>query len=340
MPVADRHELVRPIRSRSRYRVPDAWRRVRWPCRCRCSQASGKRAPGALSRATLRRCMAAFVCRRGRRGAARDGGPALAPRRIVLCRSLAAGALLGATGVLWRARSPRRLRSSPTGSTQALAFVTSGTTVLGVWTISILGDGYGELRRHVHLADLAALWSWGVLLLAILGARDWAARAAWLAIPAFGALVGIAAAHAMPLALGYVERYDGSTAKGWVIASLPMRQVRLLRPGAASPVVLDDTDASADLARHFAIPELAQARRWHAEIDANGRCIPLTLRVDLDAVAVGELDALAFALGPGDAMVPVRREPRCMLSRSVRAPPRKAALAKAGSHPGSAEDAR
>jgi len=131
----------------------------------------------------------------------------------------------------------------------ALAFdallAACGAIVALGWASSVLGDGYSELARHLHLAANAALAAWLLALARLFADR----RALPLRALGLAAALGIAfglghAALRLPLAVGVLnqpvdERVEGDllAIEGWVLSPVPL--VRLeLRFGDSEPIAL------------------------------------------------------------------------------------------------------
>ena len=131
----------------------------------------------------------------------------LLPRRRPLETALAGDALLAATG----------------------AFVALG------WASSVLGDGYSELARHLHLAVNAALASWLLALARLSSERRALPRRALGLLGACGlALVLAQLALRLPLAYGVVNlpadeqvHEDLLALEGWVLSPVPLARVEL-----------------------------------------------------------------------------------------------------------------
>lgn len=145
------------------------------------------------------------------------GARLLLPPRRPLETALAADALLAASG----------------------AFVALG------WASSVLGDGYSELARHLHLAVNAALASWLLALARLLCERRALPWRALGLLGACGLALGLAQlALRLPLAYGVVNlpadeqvRDDLLALEGWVLSPVPLARVEL-RFGDAAPIEL------------------------------------------------------------------------------------------------------
>jgi hypothetical protein len=123
------------------------------------------------------------------------------------------------------------------------------TIVLG-WFISLAGDGYSELARHLHLAANAACASWLLLLAKLAGALRAGAppagiRQRWVIAASAGALLALVAlSYRQALAYGVLdvpadERWQGQTIEisGWALDPRGISRVELRAPGRA-PVPL------------------------------------------------------------------------------------------------------
>ena len=121
-----------------------------------------------------------------------------------------------------------------------------------VWVSALLGDGYSELARHVHLGVLAALASWTMLVLRTVR------RAALLptTITALIVTVAIVALRLLPLAVGALaEPHDdralvsADAFTGWVIA--PHRIVAVDIEQQGRRLHRAQVEPSASLARYY-----------------------------------------------------------------------------------------
>lgn len=130
-----------------------------------------------------------------------------------------------------------------------------------VWVSALLGDGFSELARHVHLGVLAALASWTILLLLLLAA--WRRSVLTTAITASLVTVSIMALGTLPLAVGalaepHEDRALASAAAfaGWIIAPYSIVAVELEQQGRRlhrAPV-----EPSASLARYYPMDDGAR----------------------------------------------------------------------------------
>ena len=124
-----------------------------------------------------------------------------------------------------------------------LASTLAGWIVL-VWVASLLGDGYSELTRHLHLAQnaLLAMWLWllGSSLRELVALTTNASRRRMpalippVAVLAVAALLSLAWS-ALPMASGQIRTPGGNNpvrerfaVEGWVLAAKPVTQARAL----------------------------------------------------------------------------------------------------------------
>ena len=149
-----------------------------------------------------------------------------------------------------------------------------------VWAISVLGDGYSELTRHLHLAQNAILTLWLFALIraiAWLIARRHETRRMTLGIgaTAMAAVITFALAAAwarLPMAMGVFDVPDGAAAlehrfeaSGWLLSTRGVDAARVrLGDGMTQDITLE-TDSA--LARFFAFGHGRTARRFHAVLD-------------------------------------------------------------------------
>ncbi|HET7844443.1 MAG TPA: hypothetical protein VFL14_09850 [Xanthomonadales bacterium] len=180
-------------------------------------------------------------------------------------------AALVALVVLWR----RRRDVAPP---LAVLLFALGAVVDLTWASSLLGDGYSELARHLHLAANAALAAWLLLLGGILAAiarRDPKLIAARAGVLAAGLLVAVALqswARTQPLAFGALRSPSDADVAGAVVAldggvldaSPVLRVDAVLDDGRRLPMALAPDDA---LVAMFPPADPAQARRFTGTLD-------------------------------------------------------------------------
>jgi hypothetical protein len=208
--------------------------------------------------------------------------------------------LLAAFGSSWRL-----LRAPPRPAMQIAldaGLAACAGIVATVWATSILGDGYSELARHLHLAVSAVCAGWLLLGIALWHARPRAAleSVATLAI----ALAIIAAGARAPLAVGRLEppATDAILAgqvplSGWLLAPRGATAVELREAGTV--VARFDIQPSPQLAALFPIADGATARRFEGTLDA-GAPRPRTLELFVIAPdgSVQRIDRRRFDLAP------------------------------------------
>jgi hypothetical protein len=96
------------------------------------------------------------------------------------------------------------------------------------WFIALVGDGFSELSRHLHLAVLSACVTWGALLVAIFSLH----RKNYL-IPlmiVLGAMIGcVAFATYVPISTSVVDRVESvdgrTTIAGWTLSTHEVRGI-------------------------------------------------------------------------------------------------------------------
>lgn len=153
--------------------------------------------------------------------------------------------LLAGFGAAWRLLRARTRSATQVALDAGLAACTG--VIATVWATSILGDGYSELARHLHLAVSAACAGWLLLVLALWQARP---RAALESVATLAIALAICAAGARaPLAVGRLEPPATDTilagtvpVSGWVLA-----------PSGATALELRESDAA--VGRFEAIPD-------------------------------------------------------------------------------------
>lgn len=185
--------------------------------------------------------------------------------------------------VLWR----RRRDVAPP---LAVLHVALAAIVKLTWISSVLGDGYSELARHLHLAANAALASWLLLLASLLVAiagrnpRLVAARAGVLALGLFAALAVLGWARTQPLAFGALRTpADGRgdtpvlAVAGGVLDTSPVVRVEaVLDDGRRLPLALAPDDA---LVSMFPVADAGQARAFSGTIDLSATAPGTPVRV-------------------------------------------------------------
>lgn len=151
-------------------------------------------------------------------------------------------------GVLWLAPALLLLlRLGPLWRREDLprdALLLAAVAVAGAgWSSALLGDGYSELTRHLHLAQNAALLGWALLLAWLLDVRHRPSRAPLRALAAVLLALPLASGLLrLPLAEGIVELArlpDGRVeASGWALDPSGIRSLRLRVDGTALPLPL------------------------------------------------------------------------------------------------------
>lgn len=153
--------------------------------------------------------------------------------------------------------------------------------VATVWATSILGDGYSELARHLHLGVSAVCGGWLLLGIALWRARPRAAleSAATLAI----ALTICAAGARAPLAVGRLEPPTADIVlagnvplAGWVLAPRGAVAVELRESGAV--LARFDVVASPEVSRLFPLADGQRGWRFEGALDV-GAPRPRTLEL-------------------------------------------------------------
>lgn len=119
----------------------------------------------------------------------------------------------------------------------AITLFALAVAIASVWGSTVLGDGYSELARHLHLGILAALASWVVLLMGMFRLRR---RRPLALLAVSGILVGllISLLFALPLSVGALaEPHDdraltrAAVLSGWAIAPKPVVAVEIEQGG-------------------------------------------------------------------------------------------------------------
>ncbi len=208
--------------------------------------------------------------------------------------------LLAAFGATWR-----MLRARPRPAMQIVldaGIAACAGIVTTVWATSILGDGYSELARHLHLAVSAVCAGWLLLVLALWHARPRAAleSVATLAI----ALAIIAAGARAPLAVGRLDPPDTDVLlagtvplSGWLLAPRGTASLELRESG----TVLARFDPRPDprIATLFPIADRTAALRFESSADF-GEARPRTVELVVIAPDGSEqrIDRRRFDLAP------------------------------------------
>jgi hypothetical protein len=208
--------------------------------------------------------------------------------------------LLAAFGATWRL-----LRAQPRPAKQIAldaGLAACAGVIATVWATSILGDGYSELARHLHLAVSAVCAGWLLLVLALWHARPRAAleSAATLAI----ALAICAAGARAPLAVGRLDPPDTDTLlagtvplSGWLLAPRGAASLELRESG----TVLARFDPRPDprIATLFPIADRTVALHFESSVDF-GEARPRTLELFVIASDGSEqrIDRRRFDLAP------------------------------------------
>ena len=153
------------------------------------------------------------------------------------------------------------------------ALLALAALVIGaVWLASVLGDGYSETARHLHLAQNFVLVAWALLLGAAVHWRIWT----YAGFAVFA--IGLALAHAgarLPLAFGALTQPATDPADAGAIdlagLALDARGVARIeaRLDGAAPVPLD-LAPSAAIARQFPIARGDAGREFRGRIDYDG----------------------------------------------------------------------
>lgn len=175
-------------------------------------------------------------------------------------------AAFGASGRLLRARTRPATQIALDVGLAACAGV-----VATVWATSILGDGYSELARHLHLGVSAVCAGWLLLGLALWHARP---RAALESVATLGIALAICAAGARaPLAVGRLEPpatdavLAGSVPlAGWVLAPRGATAVELRESGTV--VARFDVRPDPRVSALFPVADGSIARRFEGAFDA------------------------------------------------------------------------
>jgi hypothetical protein len=129
--------------------------------------------------------------------------------------------------------APALLRGAGDSSDRPLEWLAPplvASVVVG-WGVSLIGDGYSELARHLHLSANAALLACGLLTLTLLRRPSWRVGLCWLA-----GLGGIALAGAWVersgIAYGFLEApaddrglQPGVSLRGWALDARGVRAV-------------------------------------------------------------------------------------------------------------------
>jgi len=207
---------------------------------------------------------------------------------------------LAGFGAAWRL-----LRARPRGATFIAldaGLAVSAGVIATVWATSILGDGYSELARHLHLAVSAACGGW--LLLAIALWRD-RPRAALQSVATLALALAICAAGARaPLAIGRLEppATDAILAgtvplAGWVLAPRGASAVELREGGIA--VARFGVEPDPRGATLFPVADGALAWRFVGTLDAGAsRARTLELFVISPTGSAQRIDRRRFDLAP------------------------------------------
>ncbi len=131
----------------------------------------------------------------------------------------------GVLVVLFALYASRYTTARETTRSEAATVLLSGLLALVIasaWSSALLGDGFSEMLRHVHLGLMAALASWAVLLRLLFQRRLFVAV---LLITVAAMPLAIFAFRALPLAVGELRPplataplKLGDTLTGWVVA--------------------------------------------------------------------------------------------------------------------------
>jgi len=208
--------------------------------------------------------------------------------------------LLAGFGAAWRLM---RAAARPAGHVALDVGIASCAGIVAtVWATSILGDGYSELARHLHLGVSAVCGGWLLLGVALWQARPRAAleSAATLAI----ALAICAAGARAPLAVGRLEPphtdalLDGRVPMaGWVLAPRGAVAVELREAGTV--LARFDATPSSQVNRIFPIADRALGSHFEGTFDA-GAPRPRTLELFVIAHdgSAQRIDRRRFDLAP------------------------------------------
>ena len=190
---------------------------------------------------------------------------------------------------LWR--SARSWRTAPAPA-DLLLVLAAGVVAIG-WATALLGDGYAELSRHLHLAQNALLLGWAVLLVQLSGRHGRGAMVAALLAPLLALLLSLAWLR-LPLAEGVIDvaaaEGAGLRVSGWVLDPSGAQSVQLRIDGqryAVATAPAADVDAiyplrssGATAAQRFSVllpraPDAERLSLWsigrhgqHSEADA------------------------------------------------------------------------
>lgn len=134
---------------------------------------------------------------------------------------LVSGLISGASLPLKRWPVRDSYRVGGVAELEQLVLFSLAAVIASVWLSALLGDGFSELARHVHLGIISALASWTMLVVLAIRQRLMLATAITVAI----ATLLIVALHSLPLAVGAlaVPHEDRAIASanlfsGWVIS--------------------------------------------------------------------------------------------------------------------------
>lgn len=166
------------------------------------------------------------------------------------------------------------------GNAAAMLVLALAGIVAMVWAISVLGDGYSELTRHLHLAQNAVLALWlfaAIRTVAWLAAHYRQPRRMLPGVAVTAAAVAITFVLAttwarLPMATGLFDLPNGETAlddrfdaAGWVLSVHGVDAARVrLGDGAPQEIALDGDPW---LARFFAFDHGRTARRFRTVLD-------------------------------------------------------------------------
>lgn len=205
----------------------------------------------------------------------------LASTLVLWLTPLVAG-LIAALRLLLVPRGAREVSLLAVDALLALA----AAAIAGVWVVSVLGDGYSEVARHLNLAQNFVLLAW--LLLIGAGAAGVRARSRWRAWPpiALGSLAVAAllarGVPALPLAFGALQQPATDTVAGEVVlAGLALDARGIARIEArvddvATPLALAP---SAAIARQFPIAGGDAGREFSGPLQLSDRADKLEIVV-------------------------------------------------------------
>jgi hypothetical protein len=186
--------------------------------------------------------------------------------------------------------SARLVNKSTINHTQTFVVVCALIVTSG-WFIAVIGDGFSELSRHLHLAILSAYVTWGALLVTIFASP----RKIYLMplVIALAATVGCAAWVAyLPISTSAIDRVesvgDRTTISGWTLSTHALNSIEVTS-------LADEAKHSAkirvapDVQQVFALSS-RQVKRFSVDITGpeRGGCTRLRLMVGLDVDEINQ----------------------------------------------------